>query len=310
MATATHPSAFARSADLEELAHLAEDRRVLGVRAFAAGRQARGLIEAHDAKCLDRLARERPKGCVPFAFLGWKASRLPPQLYAAYEVELAALVTPFLNSNCCNTAIQSWAVSSSNGGSVHCGRSSPSYFGPAGEAAARGRRRRRWSRWWWRSVGATSHPHSHWVWIHNRTHRSRGHLHPDLRPRPLLSDFCGPPTRRQVSTSLFISEKIACCARAAGAANAQFQKILKLPNKPRVRKLAVWLPECVQNLPRPPDQLAEVLDGRRRGTEAKKVGRTHGRIKRGPSQYPEEAAALAFFRVPRFFKGVCRWRPL
>ena len=42
----------------------------------------------------------------------------------------------------------------------------------------------------------------------------------------------------------------------------------------------------------------------RRGTETKKkgtctVGRTHELIKGGPSQYPEEAAALAFFRVPR-----------
>ena len=62
---------------------------------------------------------------------------------------------------------------------------------------------------------------------------------------------------------------------------------------------------------RPPTRLEPAAAGRRRrGTEAKKVGRTHGRIKRGPSQYPEEAAALAFFRVPRFFKGVCRWRPL
>jgi hypothetical protein len=38
-----------------------------------------------------------------------------------------------------------------------------------------------------------------------------------------------------------------------------------------------------------------------RGTqEHKKKGRTEdARIKGGPSQYPEEAAALAFFRVPR-----------
>ena len=47
--------------------------------------------------------------------------------------------------------------------------------------------------------------------------------------------------------------------------------------------------------------------GARARTRREKKGCTHGRIihKRGPSQYPEEAAALAFFRVPRIYPYGC-----
>jgi len=45
----------------------------------------------------------------------------------------------------------------------------------------------------------TTYPDSHWVWICRRTDRLRGqvHLHPHIRPRPLLSYLRGPPPRRQ-----------------------------------------------------------------------------------------------------------------
>ena len=45
----------------------------------------------------------------------------------------------------------------------------------------------------------TAYPDSHWVWICRRTDRLRGqvHLHPHIRPRPLLSYLRGPPPRRQ-----------------------------------------------------------------------------------------------------------------
>ena len=56
---------------------------------------------------------------------------------------------------------------------------------------------------------------------------------------------------------------------------------------------------------RPPTRLEPAAAGRRRAARRsmRKKGRTqHGaRIKGGPSQYPEEAAALAFFRVPRIW---------
>ena len=41
--------------------------------------------------------------------------------------------------------------------------------------------------------------------------------------------------------------------------------------------------------------------GGARGADERPDKFLHGRIKGGPSQYPEEAAALAFFRVPRIF---------
>ena len=54
---------------------------------------------------------------------------------------------------------------------------------------------------------------------------------------------------------------------------------------------------------RPPTRLEPAAAGRRRAVQGEAgqiLGRTHGgRIKGGPSQYPEKAAALAFFRVPR-----------
>ena len=40
--------------------------------------------------------------------------------------------------------------------------------------------------------------------------------------------------------------------------------------------------------------------GAEQGEAAQIFGRTH-ELKGGPSQYPEEAAALAFFRVPRIY---------
>ena len=51
---------------------------------------------------------------------------------------------------------------------------------------------------------------------------------------------------------------------------------------------------------RPPTRLEPAAAGRRRA-ERREAGQIFGgaRIKGGPSQYPEEAAALAFFRVPR-----------
>ena len=57
-----------------------------------------------------------------------------------------------------------------------------------------------------------------------------------------------------------ISEGVAR-ARAAGRANATFQKILKLPYISRDKKLAGWLSTCVQNPPVRSDQLAKDLDG-------------------------------------------------
>ena len=71
-----------------------------------------------------------------------------------------------------------------------------------------------------------------------------------------------PPMENQ--TTVFAPAPIAegvARARAAGRANATFQKILKLRNISRDKKLAGWLSKCVQNPPVRSDQLVNALDG-------------------------------------------------
>ena len=67
---------------------------------------------------------------------------------------------------------------------------------------------------------------------------------------------------------------------------------------------------CMPSL-RPGDRNAPRPEAAGHGARRqKKAARTHARIKGGPSQYPEEAAALAFFRDPRIKSIPFHARPL